>query len=77
MNLWEWMPINEAAKLFRVAPRWLKALADSRSIDSIRVEGVAVVWLNDLAQYQRDKRQNRHRRPRRAMFFESLLNGQE
>lgn len=77
MNLLEWMPYNEAAVAFRLSPRWVKALADSCSIDSVRVDGVPFIWLNDVAEFLKERRHNKPRRTRPAMFFESLLQGQK
>ena len=77
MNLLEWIPFHEAAKAFRLPARWVKALVDSRSVDSVRVDGVAFVWLNDLAEFLKNQKQGKPRRTRPAMFFESLLQGQE
>lgn len=48
MNLWEWMPIADAAARLDVSQRLISRRVDSGRMDCLTVDGVRLVWLADV-----------------------------
>lgn len=63
MNLWQWMPINEAAARLRVSERIIRQRVDAGRLDCLTVDGVRFVWLADVL-----RNAGRLRRLPRLMF---------
>lgn len=48
MDLWEWMPIRDAAARLAVAERLISRRVDSGRMDCLTIGGVRFVWLADV-----------------------------
>lgn len=48
MNLWQWMPIGDAAARLAVSQRLISRRVDSGRMDCLTVDGVRLVWLADV-----------------------------
>ena len=48
MNLWEWIPITDAAARLAVSQRLISRRVDSGRMDCLTVDGVRFVWLADV-----------------------------
>jgi hypothetical protein len=48
MNLWQWLPIPEAAERLNIPARKLRAMADAGRISKIDSDGEVLIWLNDV-----------------------------
>lgn len=48
MQVWEWIPISEAAESLHLSNRWIRRCIDAGIVSAITVDSTEFVWLNDV-----------------------------
>jgi predicted site-specific integrase-resolvase len=56
MNVWEWIPLDEAAERLAIGRRIVARFVDAGRIDCLTVDGVRFVWLADVLRTARRER---------------------